>query len=91
MILENLKTAGVQQAEKADKINFTSLTPWPGHYVCAEGRYIEGQGRESFSNGEDDASPSSDDAAANEDGKKTPDPLQTERRAGVFILSLIHI
>ena len=85
MIMENLKTAGVQQAEKADKINFTSLTPWPGHYVCAEGRYIEGQGRESFSNGEDDASPSSDDAAANEDGKKTPDPLQTERRAGVFI------
>ncbi len=44
MILENLKTAGVQQAHKEDKINFTSLTPWPGHYVCAEGRYIEGGG-----------------------------------------------
>ena len=41
-ILENLKTAGVQQAHKEDKINFTSITPWPGHYVCAEGRYIEG-------------------------------------------------
>ncbi len=41
MILENLKTAGVQQAHKEDKINFTSLTPWPGELVCAEGRYIE--------------------------------------------------
>jgi adenine-specific DNA-methyltransferase len=42
MILENLKTAGVQQAHKEDKINFTSITPWPGHYICAEGRYLEG-------------------------------------------------
>ena len=42
MILENLKTAGVQQAHKEDKINFTSLTPWPGKYICAEGRYYEG-------------------------------------------------
>jgi adenine-specific DNA-methyltransferase len=41
MILENLKTAGVQQAHKEDKINFTSITPWPGHYICAEGRYLE--------------------------------------------------
>lgn len=42
IILDNLRTAGVQQAHKTDKINFTSLTPWPGEYVCAEGRYIEG-------------------------------------------------
>jgi len=42
MILENLKTAGVQQAHKDDKINFTSLLPWPGDLVCAEGRYLEG-------------------------------------------------
>lgn len=42
MILENLKAAGVQQAHKTDKINFTSLTPWPGDLVCAEGRYLEG-------------------------------------------------
>lgn len=40
MILENLKTAGVQQAHKDDKIEFTSLTPWPGDLVCAEGRYM---------------------------------------------------
>jgi adenine-specific DNA-methyltransferase len=42
MILENLKTAGVQQAHKDDKISFTALTPWPGDLVCAEGRYMEG-------------------------------------------------
>ena len=41
MILENLKTAGVQQAHKEDKITFTALTPWPGDLVCAEGRYME--------------------------------------------------
>lgn len=42
MILQNLKTAGVQQAHKENKINFISLTPWPGDLVCAEGRYMEG-------------------------------------------------
>src|SRR5439155_18771626 len=42
MILENLKTAGVQQAHKEDKITFTSLTAWPGELVCGEGRYLEG-------------------------------------------------
>ena len=42
MILENLKTAGVQQAHREDKIVFTALTPWPGALVCGEGRYLEG-------------------------------------------------
>ena len=42
MILDNLRAAGVQQANKADRITFTSLTPWPGELVCAEGRYLEG-------------------------------------------------
>jgi adenine-specific DNA-methyltransferase len=42
MILENLKTAGVQQAHKDDKIVFTSLVPWSGDLVCAEGLYREG-------------------------------------------------
>ena len=42
MILENLKTAGVQQAHKEDKIAFTAITPWPGDLICAEGRYLEG-------------------------------------------------
>jgi adenine-specific DNA-methyltransferase len=43
MILDNLKTAGVQQAHKEGRITFTALTPWPGEgSVCAEGRYLEG-------------------------------------------------
>jgi len=46
MILDNLKTAGVQQAHKADRISFTSLVAWPGDMVCAEGRYLEAEGVE---------------------------------------------
>ena len=45
LILENLKTAGVQQAHKDDKITFTALMPWPGRMVCAEGHYLEGAQR----------------------------------------------
>ena len=41
MILENLRTAGVQQTSKEDRINFISLVPWPGEMVCAEGIYRE--------------------------------------------------
>ena len=44
VILANLKAAGVQQAHKADKISFSALVPWPGKYICAEGRYLEGEG-----------------------------------------------
>ncbi|MEY4569021.1 MAG: hypothetical protein RLZZ398_460 [Verrucomicrobiota bacterium] len=43
MVLENLKTAGVQQAHKEDRITFTSLAFWPGEMVCAEGSYLEGE------------------------------------------------
>lgn len=41
MVLENLRTAGVQQAHKRDRIAFTSLRPWPGDLVCGEGRFAE--------------------------------------------------
>ncbi|PSB53912.1 site-specific DNA-methyltransferase [filamentous cyanobacterium Phorm 6] len=41
VILENLRTSGVQQAHKEGKINFTSLVGFPGDLICAEGRYIE--------------------------------------------------
>lgn len=41
MILEELRLAGVQQAHKQDKINFSTLKPWPGRYICAEGVYQE--------------------------------------------------
>ena len=44
IILDNLKTAGVQQAHREDRIVFDSLTHWPGRLVCAEGRYTQGDG-----------------------------------------------
>jgi adenine-specific DNA-methyltransferase len=43
VVMEHLKTAGVQQAHKEDKIEFKSVTGWPGRFVCAEGRYLEGK------------------------------------------------
>lgn len=42
MILEHLKTSGVQQAQKEDRISFSGISLWPGDLVCAEGAYFEG-------------------------------------------------
>nr|VFJ57791.1 MAG: adenine-specific DNA-methyltransferase [Candidatus Kentron sp. DK] len=77
MVMENLKTAGVQQAHKDDKINFTSITGWPGDLICAEGRYEEkGEGgSEKFEGRSEEGS---------EDSNFT---LRTShfKRAGIFI------
>ena len=43
MILEHLETSGVQQAKKADRITFTSITGWPGTWIAAEGRFMEAE------------------------------------------------
>ena len=40
-IIENLRTSGVQQAHKEDKITFTSIELWPGQMICAQGRYAD--------------------------------------------------
>ena len=42
MILEHLKTSGVQQAHKEDRVSFSAIKPWPGDLICAEGSYLEG-------------------------------------------------
>ena len=76
MILDNLRTTGVQQAHKEDRIAFSSLTPWPGHYVCAEGRFESG-----------DEPPVKPGVRAME-GRGPPYSISrrdSERRAGVFI------
>ena len=52
IILDNLRRSGVQQAHREDRIAFTSLTPWPGRFVCGDGRYVEG------ASGDDDDAPS---------------------------------
>ena len=74
IILDNLRRSGVQQAHREDRITFTSLTPWPGRFVCADGRYVE-VGSEVVDSDE-------------QGGELTTNhsPLSTtERRAAVFI------
>ena len=74
LILDNLRAAGVQQVHKADRIDFVSLQPWPGEYVCAEGAYIEGA---AASVGEsDEAVPPADDETA---------ASAATRRAAIFV------
>ena len=73
VILENLRTSGVQQAHKEDRITFTSLTPWPGHLVCAEGRFASGQ------------SPVASDQSTTPSLTTDHQPLVTEQRAAIFI------
>ena len=46
VILDNLQTSGVQQADKGDKVAFSSVIAWPGERVCAEGRYLDSDSRE---------------------------------------------
>lgn len=41
MVLEHLRTSHVQQVDKADRLSFSSLKPWPGDLVCAEAYYVE--------------------------------------------------
>lgn len=43
MILEHLKTSGVQQAKKDNRIEFTAITGWPGTWIAADGRFMEGE------------------------------------------------
>jgi adenine-specific DNA-methyltransferase len=44
IVIEYLKTSGVHQSDKGRKINFDSVTPWPGQWVGAEARFMEGDG-----------------------------------------------
>ena len=76
IILDNLKRSGVQQAHKEDRITFTSLTPWPGRFVCAEGKYSE----EWLVESEEPGTESEDDELTTNHS-----PLATEKRAAIFI------
>ncbi len=39
MVLENMKSAGVHQSDKQDRIEFTAVEGWPGDYIAANGSY----------------------------------------------------
>ncbi len=44
VMLETLASSGVQQAHKEDKLNFSSVCPFPGtKYICGEGYYTESE------------------------------------------------
>ncbi|MDE2574491.1 MAG: site-specific DNA-methyltransferase, partial [Rhodospirillales bacterium] len=43
VVLDHLRRSGVHQARKEDRITFTSLAPWPGTLIAAEGRFMEGE------------------------------------------------
>ena len=43
VILNHLRTAGVQQAHKEDGIKFTSINPFPGRFISGDGRYDESE------------------------------------------------
>ena len=45
MILDNLITSGIHQAHKEDRIEFNSIKPWPGDFVCATGSFFERNGK----------------------------------------------
>ena len=73
MILDHLKTAGVQQAHKEDRISFSSIMPWPGELVCAEGRFEQ-------------VSESGFDGMVRDGERAGGDPVSTvEKRAAIFI------
>ena len=80
IILDNLRRSGVQQAQREDRISFTSLTPWPGRFVCACGVYSEEWAVDSGAR--------QVAAETAEEGRQmTSDhyPLSTEKRAAIFI------
>ena len=73
MILDHLRTAGVQQAHKEDRISFSSITPWPGELVCAEGRFEQ-------------VSDSGFDGMVRDGERGAGDPVSTvEKRAAIFV------
>jgi adenine-specific DNA-methyltransferase len=43
IVLDYLKTEGVKQQAKGDRIVFESLAPWPGNFIGASGTFIEGE------------------------------------------------
>ena len=45
VILEQLRVAGVQQADKGHRLRFETLTPRAGRLVCAQGTYEDADGQ----------------------------------------------
>ena len=78
MILENLRAAGVQQAHKDGRIEFTSLVAWPGELVCAEGTYQSDPATDPTNHTSTNQQPSS------KNNSSTP-TAHSSKRAAIFI------
>ena len=42
IVIDYLKTEGVKQQAKGDRITFESIAPWPGNFIGAAATFIEG-------------------------------------------------
>jgi adenine-specific DNA-methyltransferase len=78
MILENLRAAGVQQAHKDGRIEFTSLVAWPGELVCAEGTYQSDPATDPTNHSSTNPQPSS------KNNSSSP-AADSSKRAAIFI------
>ena len=78
MILENLRAAGVQQAHKDGRIEFTSLVAWPGELVCAEGTYQSDPATDPTNQ------PSTNQQPSSANNSSTP-TANSSKRAAIFI------
>lgn len=43
IVIDYLKTEGVKQQAKGDRITFESILPWPGNFIGATATFIEGE------------------------------------------------
>jgi adenine-specific DNA-methyltransferase len=43
IVIDYLRSEGVKQQAKGDRITFESLAPWPGNFIGASGTFIEGE------------------------------------------------
>lgn len=43
IVIEYLKSEGVHQTQKGDRISFDSVQPWPGNWIGAEASFTEGE------------------------------------------------
>ena len=43
MVLSHLKSAGVHQTKRDDRLSFSSVEAWPGEYIAAVGRFTDGE------------------------------------------------
>ena len=85
IMLENLKTSGVQQIDKARRIEFTSLTAWPGPHIDAEGRFLDQSTAKSHKEAQQPKSAQQIQDHRGQYEVEQLDDAAAEKRAAIFI------